>query len=305
MSLIVPKIQPDELLGGYRGRIAAFNHLCTPQEVSSALGKHFPEAARWRNQSLTFIHAAAAANGLTPELIMDRYSCYPIYARVDKNVSRDLDSERVLSGLWSIALQVPGLRVRACSACVEEDLTTRSFSYWRRSHQVPGRFLCPEHGRPLWRTDPSALLGSGPDDAARRDRVFKDLVTARLAKNTFIAKAVSLLDMLLLVSKPLDRAAASMILRRRLSIGGTGPASEATVRSISKKLIEAFDPAWLRFAVPEVGKSGSGLSRIVAGALNPNAGPSCVSISILACMAFPTAAQALRALSQPGVSSGD
>lgn len=48
------------------------------------------------------------------------------------------------------------------AACMREDVKQLCFAYWRRSHQVPGRFTCPKHSLPLVSIDESSLLPGGP-----------------------------------------------------------------------------------------------------------------------------------------------
>ncbi|WP_287881872.1 TnsD family Tn7-like transposition protein [Aquitalea sp.] len=39
--------------------------------------------------------------------------------------------------------------LKACVSCITEDLTLHGWAYWRRSHQLPGVWLCPRHHEPL------------------------------------------------------------------------------------------------------------------------------------------------------------
>lgn len=39
--------------------------------------------------------------------------------------------------------------LKACLSCITEDLTLHGWACWRRSHQLPGVWLCPRHHEPL------------------------------------------------------------------------------------------------------------------------------------------------------------
>lgn len=39
--------------------------------------------------------------------------------------------------------------LKACASCVREGLALHGWAYWRRSHQLPGVWLCPRHHEPL------------------------------------------------------------------------------------------------------------------------------------------------------------
>lgn len=41
---------------------------------------------------------------------------------------------------------------RLCPICMNLDLRQMGETYWRRSHQLPGVLVCPEHASPLWQT---------------------------------------------------------------------------------------------------------------------------------------------------------
>lgn len=39
--------------------------------------------------------------------------------------------------------------LKACHLCITDDLSQHGWAYWRRSHQLPGAWLCPQHRVPL------------------------------------------------------------------------------------------------------------------------------------------------------------
>jgi len=51
---------------------------------------------------------------------------------------------------------------RLCEHCVRDDLREWRFSYWRRSHHIPGRYVCEAHGVPLRFAFPELPLASLP-----------------------------------------------------------------------------------------------------------------------------------------------
>lgn len=48
---------------------------------------------------------------------------------------------------------------RFCEACRREDKTAGRFPYWRRAHQLPGVYFCPEHELALYEYDRKHPLG--------------------------------------------------------------------------------------------------------------------------------------------------
>ncbi len=60
----------------------------------------------------------------------------------------------------------PPRRLRMCPACAADSLASRPTASWRRVHQLPGVFVCPDHERDLYdggiRTDRMEWLEPGP-----------------------------------------------------------------------------------------------------------------------------------------------
>ena len=103
--------------------------------------------------------------GMTGEEIANRLTLFPYYARYahHKLAAQCLDALRSDNGvgvhprfgLTSSRVRPPQF-LRYCKACRERDLLRHGETYWRRSHQLAGVLMCPEHGEQL--VDSDALL---------------------------------------------------------------------------------------------------------------------------------------------------
>ena len=103
--------------------------------------------------------------GMTGEEIANRLTLFPYYARYahHKLAAQCLDALRSDNGvgvhprfgLTSSRVRPPRF-LRYCKACRERDLLRHGETYWRRSHQLAGVLMCPEHGEQL--VDSDALL---------------------------------------------------------------------------------------------------------------------------------------------------
>ncbi|TAM48208.1 MAG: hypothetical protein EPN55_00540 [Gammaproteobacteria bacterium] len=96
--------------------------------------------------------------GMTGEEIADRLTLFPYYARYVPGVraARCLRALRSDNGVGvHTRLGVNGSRVRTprflrfCPTCRAHDLSLHGETYWRRTHQIPGVLVCPDHGTPL------------------------------------------------------------------------------------------------------------------------------------------------------------
>ena len=106
--------------------------------------------------------------GMGPERLAVDYTLFPYYlafqpAGVRKRVLRaliggSLAGLHLLLGLASAASRVRQLRF--CPECVLEMERTHGEPYWRRTHQLPGALLCPDHGVILRSSGIPSALGN-------------------------------------------------------------------------------------------------------------------------------------------------
>lgn len=98
--------------------------------------------------------------GTATEIIRKR-TLLPYYlafksSAVARQSEAALRGEGIGSLKYRLGLLTSGLGaahpLKACPNCMQSDFDTHGWSYWRRSHQWPGVWLCPEHQRSLWVT---------------------------------------------------------------------------------------------------------------------------------------------------------
>ena len=296
--MILPKILPDELLAGYRGRIAAFNGLRTPKEVALALRDPDGSGLGANNQTLAFIDAAATLNGITAEELLQRHSCIALYGAIRKKQEHDHINERVLSGFRSLALFNPGKRLRACPECIAGDRRERSIAYWRRSHQVPGRFACATHGCTLWTTIEPALTPAGPDDVAEYSHSFDAVTCQRLRSNEYVARALFFMDTMIQESLVFDRKTCSQALQLVLDSEYKSASKLGRMLALSIAIKDAFTIEWLRFTMPGQSLSSEYALNLVKSCRFPKWGHSSyVSMAIIESMLLPSSEEALTKMS--------
>lgn len=302
--MILPKILPDELLAGYRGRIAAFNGLRTPKEVALAIRDPDDTRPGANNQTLAFIDAAATLNGVTAETLLQRHSCLALYRGAGKTREHDHSNERVLSAFRSLAMFNPDKRLRACPKCVATDIHERSFAYWRRSHQVPGRFVCAFHGGALWTTAEPELVPAGPDDVSESSRPFDDVTCHRLANNAFVARTLTILDVIVREGLFIDWESCNPALRQAVNNGLERGSAAKSMLAISGAIEGAFTMEWLTYAMPGASLTSGRTHNFVKNCLYEGTGQtSYASMAVVASLLFPTAEAALTTMDAMSVKS--
>lgn len=142
----VPTLQSDETTQGYVGRLLALNG-CDVQRLWSDpifarhLARHPPS-----RHARPWLEALAGITGLSPEKFLQYHTLAPFFNAV--MVGESLT--------WPIQTHTHAIRLSSsapghfCADCVSEDYSFWGFSYWRRTHQLPGVAWCPKHQTGLW-----------------------------------------------------------------------------------------------------------------------------------------------------------
>lgn len=290
--MILPRILPDELLVGYRGRIAAFNGLRSPKQVALALRDPDLTRTGTTHQNLAFIDAAAVLNGLTSEVLLHRHTCLALSRGIYETRQRDHTSELNLSRFRTLAMFSHDKRLRACPKCIEQDVQTRCFAHWRRSHQVPGQFDCLVHGCPLWSVEEPDLTPAGPDDVEQSSSLFDAATHGRLTENSYVKRALAFLDAINVQNLIIRRRSCSQALQGALAGAGY---RESSPSQISRDIDEAFTLDWLRFAMPRAvlvpGRTHGFVPNSMHGGVSR---APCVGVAVIASLLFRTADAALE-----------
>lgn len=139
------KLQPDELLNGYLGRVAWANCSGTADRpLRRQLAEQGVEA-----EGLHPVEMVAISHAIDVE----RLICGHTYWALLNCAGSGSLAQQIDQGLRGSKLNIFSRRSRRgawlCTSCVEEDLEFWGFSYWRRRHQIPGLYYCDKHVAPL------------------------------------------------------------------------------------------------------------------------------------------------------------
>lgn len=169
MSIALFPPLPDELVDGHEGRVAAFHAGLLPLSSRRDLIFQLAEAITPLSRGLFREWYLAALSGMTPIDYVRRHTLVP-GLRVTTQSNPPL-----LHGTRSASVPRPWLftsgakSAHLCRECVQEDLSCRSYSWFRRIHNLPGIEMCFSHARPLdrvcvpdgWCRLPHAWLARG------------------------------------------------------------------------------------------------------------------------------------------------
>ena len=105
-------------------------------------------------------YLAAAADGAlgSPDEIIYRHSILPFYLplaqeHIKTSAISAMRGEGIGHLKWNLGILTSRFRanhpLKACPKCLGEDVQNHQVSYWHRSHQLPGVWICPIHSERL------------------------------------------------------------------------------------------------------------------------------------------------------------
>lgn len=145
IGLHIPELMPDEFILGYLGRIGTVNGIEGETAIRLLLKEWYVQPPG-RNSKATLLEQLAYASKIDPHQFACHHTLIPVYRAVASHLHENKHGNPNDFGLLSA--HAPRLLrddVQICSECVKEDLNYLGFSFWRRSHQLPGIDWCQKH----------------------------------------------------------------------------------------------------------------------------------------------------------------
>lgn len=151
---------PDEFITGHAGRIFILNKIPRTQRSLSHL-RVFTEQAPGMN----YLEILAKLSLITTEQYAYSHTLAPFYLAVhSKRAVSWKSAPPSRHQLMIFASKGATKSTRFCPDCVKEDKDFWGYSYWRRSHQLPGVTWCSKHQCTLYLAAESAPLLHLPEN---------------------------------------------------------------------------------------------------------------------------------------------
>lgn len=160
---------PDELVDGHAGRVAAFHAGLVSSGATPSLIAQLADEVTPSKRELPQAWNMAVLSGMTRTDYARQHTLIPALRVAGHRKSHPPHGAggAEVPRRW---LFVPGTSgAHLCRECVQEDLSSRSYSWFRRIHNLPGIEMCLRHTRPLdvvcapdaWCRLPHAWLNRG------------------------------------------------------------------------------------------------------------------------------------------------
>lgn len=180
--MLVPDIKPGELLWGYVRRLSFVNGFTQPGDAVRYLDAMFGKDAE------SVIELFAVLLQCEVEELLRLHTLFPVsfVLKSPPSVTEDGRSYWVRHRDM-VAFDYPRDSIRVCPQCVTEDVDFWGISYYRRDHQLPGRWCCEKHERALIKVpavygypeDALTMAPGGPPSALPIEEVVEHEIVLR------------------------------------------------------------------------------------------------------------------------------
>jgi hypothetical protein len=301
---VIPVLRPDEFLRGHQAVLAAFNGHTRRLHVRDMVVSHARTLGHTGVRS--FLDGIAAVNGLHPDALISAHTCYPVLHLVGERMWVGNPDHADLRAIETAVIRAPEHGWRFCPACVKADLSELRYSYWHRRHQVPGKWMCPTHECVLLCVDDFENVGLLPEELLEEGRAVRDARELEsLSQLPCVARAVDILDQLMIQNVALDAGRCRSLFRARVQARGEDPSARRWFAAFSAEMDRSFSLAGLSSLMNSNTKLQAGQPRWFAvGAFAPGTALSHTTVAIVASLLFRTAAAACTALRNSGAGTG-
>ena len=253
MELVVPRTQPNELLKGWRGRVAATNCLEGARDADAALLAWTQKKSSAAGGDLDFVECAALALGVTRQELIRRHTLTPYFdslANLRPN-KPGRPGRHLQTYQRHAAFRIDGKNAMFCPKCAKEDLVFWGFSYWRRSHHLPGVVCCSTHAVSLLVAGDHSCFDQCPDHYLTNSNRECALPQDEAAKGILLRYA-RIAEEILENAPTIDSTVASSIFRERAKQAGLRFTKMGNQKTLSTHLMDLLPSAWLKETFPRI-----------------------------------------------------
>lgn len=253
IELVVPRAQPNELLKGWRGRVSANNCKEGGRDIEALLLAWTLKKSSEASDNPDFVECAAFALGVTRQELIRRHTLTPYFdslANLRPN-KPGRPGRHLQTYQRHAAFRIDGKKAMFCHQCAVEDLGSRPYSYWRRSHHLPGVVCCSTHEIPLMVAGDHTCFDHCPDHYLNNFNRECVLPQDEAAKGMLLRYA-RIAEEILERAPTIDSTVASSLFRERAKKAGLRFAKVGSQKTLSTHLMDLLPSEWLEETFPRI-----------------------------------------------------
>ena len=256
-GLHIPELMPDEFILGYLGRIASVNGIMGETAIRSSLKDWYLQQPG-TNSKVTLLEQLSFASKIDSHQFACHHTLIPVYRAVASHLHENKHGDPHDFGLLSA--HAPRLMrddVQICQECVKEDLDYLGFSFWRRSHQLPGIDWCQKHavglhslkGKSHFFMQPSLALNYAQGSFYRQGEIDSNAVIKRYEE---------LLNNVLDFPKPISPLNIAKLIANKAKQFGLRLSISGEKAVLSDKAVQLLPASWAKKHYPLLAKKAPG-----------------------------------------------
>ena len=232
-----PALMPDEDLRGYWGRVLRLNAVPTDQCSEERFRAQVRCKHGLRDPGRSNVaEAICAIANIDLATLLRAHSLVPLHGAVAGSVVA-VDWRDISARPWKLqqfTMNQQRHSVHGCAGCVQEDLDFWGFTYWRRTHLIPGVLRCAKHNRPLFRVEQLPTWQLMPHEApvssggSRWERLTQALETPVLLRYAHVCLE------LLTRPRPMSTVQVVHVLNERAAVLGLDLGSRTPLSDLAK-----------------------------------------------------------------------
>ncbi|XLZ68600.1 TniQ family protein [Massilia sp. SR12] len=249
--LFYPVPLPDEIHEGYYGRLVRINafpeksHLLLP-----IVRSHFPADLFPKGRISLIELLSYSANMPLPDFVRG-HTLLP-YRRAVASHKPELAhgdaSDRAMILSAGPRLARPGAYF--CVACIEADHKTIGMSYWRRAHQLPGMYVCPEHDQALRYMDKVNAFLQAPSSCMDAAHLINEKWALENHSNAAVSRFLTLSLTLASSKLPFHVKKIRLVLAQHAREQGLNVSAKTGTEFLSDRIVSTFPAQWLETIFP-------------------------------------------------------
>jgi hypothetical protein len=287
---------PDEYCRSYVGRMTHINGQKNKAEMLKLIRSHMeiPEPA---GERISEIELIAKVSGLPFVEFLVEHTTYTFRRGVDLCNRSSFDN-------GSEFLRITGMRSARegayyCIECALNDIKKYGWSYWRKSHQLPGTTICAEHKKKLLHIPDLQAFMRQPHSFVNMLPMSHVHTPPIESEHKIIQQYLNITNALAKRKRPLIGNVVLHVLRYRAAELGLRVHSIRPEKLLSDRIKELFPHDWLMTVCPGVAKKKYGTEHLAVDGLVYSLYKSeDLTRYVLSCCAlYSTAQEAIEAIS--------
>lgn len=257
---LIPTPFKDEFSCGFFRRVLTWGESYSPAEFLTKLRQELGLPEQPVHQ-LPIPEILAQAADMPLHQFLENHTFLPLIRAVRSTNDEDPNQSHVPQTgiIYSFGMRLLQPIARQCPTCLQEDTQDIGHSYWRRTHQLPGIYICPTHGAALQEIGEGKRAFEIPPSPLRNEVCrFTSAELRDIAECQALQRYYEILEFLLTSNKPVNVSHLRFFIRKRIQALNSQHSTGHAWTTFSAKALEELPHAWLFAEFPSLASLNPG-----------------------------------------------